>query len=113
MRLTWANSFSVRILEHLSQIVLRLRITKVGFDFSSLKKITYCTDVYLDARFEHFGKEILSVCRRINRVKSSFDKSSKSLLDVFSKEDDSVCLLIKVSINYFSHDCQHYCQEAY
>ena len=37
------------------------------------------------------NEEILSVCRRIRRA----NKSSKGLLDVFEKEDESICLIIK------------------
>ena len=39
----------------------------------------------------NINKEILSVCRRIRRA----NKSSKGLLDVFQKEDESICLIIK------------------
>ena len=39
----------------------------------------------------NISKEILSVCRRIRRA----NKSSKGLLDVFQKEDESICLIIK------------------
>ena len=39
----------------------------------------------------NLSKEILSVCRRIRRA----NKSSKGLLDVFQKEDESICLIIK------------------